>query len=250
MTDMTSNANNFANKSSASTPAADHAVQDLKSAVLTGAHDLGDGVRHVAHDVIGETKKGAETRLSAGKSRAAEGLGSVANALRKTGEQLRSEQDDSLTGYLDTAAQKVDGVSHYLKDRSLSDVAGDLKSFARREPALFLGGALALGLIGGRFLKSSSRADSSEPALASKTAGPRQEGGSYPRNPSRGGGSAKSSATSQSSLTASKGDSQPHAKSSSDSPKAGTTAENKKPDPSSTSTKPGSSAASKGSGGT
>ena len=32
---------------------------------------------------------------------------------------------------------------------------GDVGTFARREPAMFLGGAFVLGLLGGRFLKSS-----------------------------------------------------------------------------------------------
>ena len=33
----------------------------------------------------------------------------------------------------------------------------DLENLARRQPALMLGGALVLGLIGARFLKSSQR---------------------------------------------------------------------------------------------
>lgn len=130
--------------------------EGLKSAAIASVHDVKDGVKHLADDLVSTTKKGAESRIEAGKTRAGEGLGSVANALRKTGEQLRAEDNDAFSSYIDTAAQKIDGASTYLKDRSLTDIAGDMKQFARREPALFLGGALVLGLIGGRFLKSSS----------------------------------------------------------------------------------------------
>jgi hypothetical protein len=102
-----------------------------------------------------QARKAAESQLFAGKTRAAEGLGSVADALRKTGEQLRSEEKTALTGYIDQAAHQVDVAAGYLKSRSLNDVIGDVESFARREPALFLGAAFVAGLVGGRFLKSS-----------------------------------------------------------------------------------------------
>ncbi|MET0795363.1 MAG: hypothetical protein ABW061_27840 [Polyangiaceae bacterium] len=56
----------------------------------------------------------------------------------------------------------------------MGDVLGDVGSFARREPAMLLRGAFVLGLLGGRFLKSShvrpapsnggdSRADTGRP---------------------------------------------------------------------------------------
>jgi hypothetical protein len=36
-------------------------------------------------------------------------------------------------------------------------LVGDVENFARRQPALFIGGALALGILAARFLKSSSQ---------------------------------------------------------------------------------------------
>ncbi len=154
----------------------DAAAKALKTAVVTGAHDFTAGAKHLAEDVAGQTKKAAESQITLGKSKAADGLGSVADALRKTGDQMRLDDDGALPAYLDQAAQKVDAASSYLKDRSLSQLVGDVKQFARREPALFLGGALVVGLIGGRFLKSShpesprtsGGARESEPRKASK----------------------------------------------------------------------------------
>ncbi len=133
----------------------DNAAHEIKAVVLAGAHDLGDSVKRFATNAVGETKKGAESQIDMGKARVAEGLGTVANALRKTGEQLRAEKNDTLTSYIDTVVQKMDGLSHYIDEQSPSDIASDVKEFARREPALFFGGALLVGLMGGRFLKSS-----------------------------------------------------------------------------------------------
>lgn len=132
------------------------AESQQKSTMLTTVEDLGGEIKDLAGDAADATKKGASSQIEAGKTKAAEGIGSVASALRKTGENLRAENNDTLTGYIDSAAQKLDSASDYLKDRSLSEMASELKSFARREPALFLGGALVVGLLGGRFLKSSA----------------------------------------------------------------------------------------------
>jgi hypothetical protein len=138
-----------------STEQADHAALALKSSVISDAHDLTDEAKHVASDVITHARKSAETQISGGKDRVADGLGSVAEAIRHTGEQMRSKDEAGLTEYVVRAADQVEAAADYLKERSLGDVLGDLGSLARREPAMFLGGAFVLGLVGGRFLKSS-----------------------------------------------------------------------------------------------
>lgn len=117
--------------------------------------------QHVVSDVTAEVKKATETKLAAGKDFAAGQLGAVANAIRKTADDLRT-QDSGLTDYAVKAATSVDTVSHYLQTRTLSQLIGDAEGYARREPALFMGGAFLVGLIGGRFLKSATPALSPE----------------------------------------------------------------------------------------
>jgi hypothetical protein len=51
----------------------------------------------------------------------------------------------------------VDQVANYLRDKDARAMRTDLENLARRQPALVLGGALILGLMGARFLKSSQR---------------------------------------------------------------------------------------------
>jgi hypothetical protein len=52
----------------------------------------------------------------------------------------------------------VDQVANYLRDADLNRIARDVESLARRQPALVYGAAIALGIIGARFLKSSDSA--------------------------------------------------------------------------------------------
>jgi hypothetical protein len=126
-----------------------------KEALVQGAHHLTDEVKTAAGEAAGQVKKAAESKMDAGRDFAAERLGSVADALRKTGEELRAN-DSGLTTYVTKAANSVDYLSLYLQTRTLSQLMNDVEGFARREPAMFLGGSFLAGLLGGRFLKSSS----------------------------------------------------------------------------------------------
>jgi hypothetical protein len=147
--------------------ASDEAKSALQASVVAGARHLADGAKQAGVDVAAGAKSTAEKRLSGGKERAAESLGSVAAALRQTGETLRNEDAGGLTDYVVKAADRIEAASGYLKERDLKDVVTDVSNFARREPALFLGGAFILGLAGGRFLKSSHREASAGAAPAS-----------------------------------------------------------------------------------
>jgi len=133
----------------------DQGAAGLKSSILADAHDLSDGAKHLAGDAMAQARESAQSQISSGKDRLAEGLGNVAEAIRQTGEQLREGEQTGLTEYVTRAADGVEAASDYLKEKSISDVLGDVGGFARREPAMFIGGAFVLGLLGGRFLKSS-----------------------------------------------------------------------------------------------
>jgi len=133
----------------------DEAALALKTTVNSDIHELADKAKDVAGGVVDHARQSVESQITGGKDRVAEGLGSVAEAMRHTGEHLRSQDKLGLTEYVARAADQIDAASDYLQDRKLGEVVTDLSRFARREPALFLGSAFALGLIGGRFLKSS-----------------------------------------------------------------------------------------------
>ncbi len=157
-----------------------------KDEIIDGARHLGSEVKDMAADVAGGAKKAAETKLGAGKDFAAEHLGSVAHALRKTGDEL-AESDSGITEYVHRAASSVEKVSTYLQKKTLSELLGDMEGYARREPAVFLGGAFVVGLLGGRFLKSaapapSARATGQSDGRPSRAALPQYAGASAASN--------------------------------------------------------------------
>jgi ElaB/YqjD/DUF883 family membrane-anchored ribosome-binding protein len=116
-----------------------------------------DKIQQLASQARETAGQQAESRFSDGKTRATQTLGTVAQTLKSSSQQLRDQKQDAIGKYADQAASKIEEISHYLENATLNDVATRVENFARREPALFIGSAVALGFIGARFLKSSRR---------------------------------------------------------------------------------------------
>lgn len=124
--------------------------------------------------IVDRVKGTATSQLNAQKDKATDGLGSVAQAVRQTTQNLRDQQHDTVAQYVERAADQIERLSERLKNKDITEVLDDAQRLARQQPALFIGGAFALGLVGARFLKSSS------PARADLTMYDRgSSGGSY-----------------------------------------------------------------------
>lgn len=119
------------------------------------AGNLGSKVREGAQSAKERVQSEAEREFQKGKNRVVTQVSSVAGAFRKTSEQLRQEDQADLAGYTDRIADGVERVSDYLDDKGLRGAVSDLEGFARQRPGLFVGGALAVGLVAARFLRAS-----------------------------------------------------------------------------------------------
>ena len=114
-----------------------------------------DQAKETISNVATQAGEQVTSRLDRQKDRAADGLRSFAEALRQTGQQLRERDQGAVQQYVDTVADQVERFSGYLQSKNVSQFVDQLEDVARRQPALFLGSAFALGFLGTRFLKSS-----------------------------------------------------------------------------------------------
>jgi hypothetical protein len=108
-------------------------------------------------NLMNTVKQRATAQLDTQKTRATDGLSVIAGAVRRTTEQLRNEQHDGIAEYVDRAADQIEHFSAGLRDKDVNELLQDARQFARRQPALFIGGSFAVGLLTARFLKSSQR---------------------------------------------------------------------------------------------
>jgi ElaB/YqjD/DUF883 family membrane-anchored ribosome-binding protein len=106
--------------------------------------------------IMDRVRERATAQLSTQKDRATDGLGSVAQAVRQSTQHLRENKQDAIAQYVEKAADQIDRFSTQLRNRDVGELVNEVQRFARRQPALFVGSAFAVGVIGARFLKSSS----------------------------------------------------------------------------------------------
>ena len=110
--------------------------------------------KNMAGQIFGDVRDAAEQMLEERKGRAADQVQGVAQALRRTAEGVKGEND--LVGrYAQQAADTVERFADTVRDRRIGDLVAELDDFARRSPTLFLLGAVAAGFVVGRFMASS-----------------------------------------------------------------------------------------------
>jgi ElaB/YqjD/DUF883 family membrane-anchored ribosome-binding protein len=121
-------------------------------------------IREVKDQVVDQAKTSyrqardsAASSLNDSRHQAADRIGGIAGAFRNTSEHLRSENQAGVANLTDSLAEQVERLSSYLRDRDLRAFRDDVENFARRQPAVAVGVALGLGMLGARFFKSSRR---------------------------------------------------------------------------------------------
>ena len=135
------------------------ARRDSSSRVEEEAKGLVSEAKQEALGVVGQARDHVQGLVEERKDRAAEQLGSFAGSLREAARKLEDGDGGAtaLGRYAQTAADQVDRVSQYLRDRDLQAFVRDAETFARRHPDVFLGGTFIAGLILARFFKASER---------------------------------------------------------------------------------------------
>lgn len=130
---------------------------DIGNATDTGATAGNSGTQTGRGNLIDKAEQQARARINATKKDAALTLSSVASTLLSSSSQLKDEQQNLAGEYVGKAAEQIDRLANYIQSADPGEVVDNIEQFARRRPAVFIGAAFALGVIGARFLKSSRR---------------------------------------------------------------------------------------------
>lgn len=147
--------------SSLTTTGGEGSDSSVTGTVKSTARGIIDQAKDTAGQAYGVATEKATTKLEEQKATIATGLTSVADSLKQVGGTLREADDQSgiteLTAkYGESLANQIEQISGYFERKDVREMIRDVESFARRNPALFIGGAFTLGLLAARFLKSSA----------------------------------------------------------------------------------------------
>ena len=142
---------NRENKPNGAAKTGNGASQSVSSTTANG----GANGSTTANGVLGGIQQRVTSRVDEQKNRAADGLGGIADVFRNASNELRNE-NETIASYVDMASDQMRRFADQIREKGVADMIDDVHAFARRRPALFIGGAFLVGIGLARFLKASA----------------------------------------------------------------------------------------------
>lgn len=118
--------------------------------VARDAEALGDRAVDKAQGVAKEQKAAGAERVE-----------HIAEAMRSSAETLEGSEQQ-LADLVGTAAGQLEGLARSLREKDFPTLVNEMEDFGRRQPAVFMGAAVALGFGIARLAKAGSQAASSD----------------------------------------------------------------------------------------
>ena len=131
-------------------------LAETKTKIAQTARETAANVKAAASNTAARAKEEAERVASEKKEFAASRLGDFSSAIHDSASSLE-EKDPNIAWFTHRAADKLQGVADYMRNRDFADLRRDVEGVARRHPAAFFGGMFVAGLILGNVVKASSR---------------------------------------------------------------------------------------------
>lgn len=122
--------------------------------IATKSHEAGEQLKEA---VVSQANQ-VRGKVESAQRGTSERIRGVATQLENIGEAL-AEDDPFVAKLAQRASRGVEDMVQYVSQATPQSIVRDTESFARRQPALFFGGAFLLGLAAGRFLKTSAPPD-------------------------------------------------------------------------------------------
>lgn len=129
------------------------AAGNMKETAREKAQQLKDAASQTAQ----QAKDRAAQTVGDKRGEVADRIGGYSSAVRESARSLE-DQDPNIAWFTNQAADRLQGVANYVRDRDLSSLRRDAEDFGRRHPALLLGGLFLTGFIIGGALKAGRRA--------------------------------------------------------------------------------------------
>jgi hypothetical protein len=131
-------------------------LSETKNKVTQTARDAATKVKSAAGSSVTRAKEQAERFAAEKKETTANRIRSYSSAIHDTARSLE-EQDPNIAWFTHRAADRLQGVADYMRNRDFASLRYDAEDMARRHPGMFFGGMFLAGLVIGNIVKASRR---------------------------------------------------------------------------------------------
>lgn len=126
-------------------------------AVKDRMSDAGNSLKSEVRSFAGAAQERVATEAQKGVETAGKTLGDFANAVRRAGDELAGADQNPAARLVGKAADGLEQFSRSLEGKDPGDLLDAVRDFGRRNPLVFVGGAVLVGLALGRFARASDR---------------------------------------------------------------------------------------------
>lgn len=112
-------------------------------------------VKSAASEATSAVKQKASQSFTENRETVAKDVESLAHAADAAAEDLQEHQQQALSEYVTQFSSSISALANNLRHKSIDELMHEAEGIARRNPALFIGGSIAIGLGLARFAKAS-----------------------------------------------------------------------------------------------
>lgn len=126
-------------------------TEEPQHPLVEAAHETAQTAGQLAH-------RASETgfqQVDQRREQAADAVDRLAQSIRRVSVDI-GEQQPAIGNAVDTAAEQAERLAGYLRRTDARQMLGNVQSYARRQPLLFVGGAFLAGLAASRLMKAAS----------------------------------------------------------------------------------------------
>lgn len=130
---------------------------DTKGGATAGgmAHELSERARETGERLTETARAKVRGQYERQQTFAADQIKGIASALRQTEQQLHEQDQGFPARYVGMAAERIEDLAEQVNRYGFEDLLSRTETFARRQPEMFIGGAMLAGVALGRFLRAS-----------------------------------------------------------------------------------------------
>ena len=151
---MNVDTNTMKSKVEATTDAARDTVASAADATKNAAKNMAAQVTSRASEAVASVRDAAAEQIDNARGALGDSGDRLAETLRRAAEE--PEEGSMQARVLSAVAGGVSSVADTLHNRSVSEIAADVRELARRNPAAFAAGAAVAGFVLARFLRASA----------------------------------------------------------------------------------------------
>jgi hypothetical protein len=136
--------------------------------------DMGTSVNEAVDQVQGtvtglkdQVMQQASNQLTSRLESVTGSLDMAVKLLRTAGDTVREQEKTGVADSITGVADRLEGWSSSIRDQDVDKIIAETKQMAQKQPVLFVSGAVALGFIGARFLRSSAAKQQDEMSSSS-----------------------------------------------------------------------------------